>query len=248
MKPLILEPLGRTEPNDIQGWFEQGGALGLQMAWQLSATELRARLSHVRRRDGRGLLETTPVPRAIITIDPQNPVQRFITSELPAFVLEGALIWARACEEETVKLRLGADGPLLSLMKEVVAQFKKLGIAGRRSWSGVQVRLLSTDARPLREQQVPDARTARILPLVLREHADPTVTLIKTTGRFGQCGVFEIPFGITVREFAFGWAGGIPSEGTMTLGGRTLARSEWDLPLTYDVWGESLGWGVLDCR
>ncbi|MDQ2683620.1 MAG: hypothetical protein M3Y37_08850 [Chloroflexota bacterium] len=249
MKPLILHPLGRAEPNDLQGWLEHGGGLGLQMAWQLSPAELRARLSHLRRRDGLGLLETTPIPEAVVRIDLSNPVQRALAEEMPAYIIEGALIWARACESAHVLVRMAGDTAVQDLWREVLAAFRALAVVGETSWTGVDLTLAEgpDGEQAENEAQAPDARTVRIMPLVLWEHVDPPVTLIQTAGKFGSNGFYEIPLGLTIREFAFQWAGGVPLDGTLVLGGRMLTKSEWQLPLTYEEWGADLGWGLLEC-
>ncbi len=52
----LLDPLGRAEPDDVQGWLEHGGALALQQALRLAPAALRRALAGVARRDGAGRL------------------------------------------------------------------------------------------------------------------------------------------------------------------------------------------------
>ena len=41
MEAVNPGPIGRAEPDDVQGWLEQGGGMGLQRAWQMSPNTLR---------------------------------------------------------------------------------------------------------------------------------------------------------------------------------------------------------------
>jgi len=249
MKQVILAPIGRAEPDDVQGWMEQGGGLGLQRAWHLPHATVRTYLSRIQRRDGLGMVQSTPHHPADIAVQLPNPPQRFLAAEMPTFIIEGALIWARACEQDTITIFMGRDAELWTLWREVIAELTRIGIVGREGWTGTEIHLApptDTIANP-NHPLAPDALTARLFPFVLWEHADPPATLLQTAGRFGTNTLYEIPLGLTVREFVFNWTGGIPADGQLSLGGRILERKDWNLPLTYDQWGVNLGSGVLEC-
>jgi hypothetical protein len=247
MKQVILAPVGRAEPHDVQGWLEQGGGMGLQIAWQMPPAQLRTRLTQIQRRDGLGMVKTTVAPAAV-TVQLPNPVHRFLATEMPAFVIEGALIWARACEQNRVTIHIGQNAEIGALWREVLSEMMSLGITGHRGWTATEIDLalpaetIANQKQPL----APDALTARLLPIVLWERADPPVTLLHTTGIFSPNTLFEIPLGLSLREFAFQWAGGIPADARLSLGGRLLRRNQWDLPLTYEQWKTALGSGVLE--
>lgn len=248
MRQLILAPIGRAEPDDVQGWLEHGGGMGLQMAWRLPPISLRTSLSRIQRRDGLGMVQRVPQSPAALTVQLSNPAQRFIAAELPAFIIEGALIWARACEQASVTIHMGRDGDLWRLWREILAEIERIGITGRGGWTGTKIHL-APPAETIAQQKHPlalDALTARLLPLVLWEQQEPPVTLLYSAGAFGVNRLYEIPLGLTIREFAFNWAGGIPADGRLSLGGRILNRNEWNLPLTYEEWGIHLGAGVLE--
>lgn len=244
MRQVILAPIGRAEPDDVQGWLEQGGGMGLQVAWQMPPSTLRLYLSRIQRRDGLGMVNPTPRQSAVVTVSLSNLTHQFLAAEMPAFIIEGALIWARACEQSSVTIQMGRDTELWGLWQEVWAEMARVGVIGRDGWTGMELHL-TTDHH--HTDTPPDALTTRLFPLVLWEHHDPPVTLLQSTGSFGTNTLYEIPLGLTVRDFAFNWVGGIPSNGQLSLGGRILERQEWNLPLTYEQWGVNLGAGVLVC-
>jgi hypothetical protein len=249
MRQVILAPIGRAEPDDVQGWLEQGGGLGLQLAWQMPPATLRTYLSRIQRRDGLGMVNATP-QTATVSVHLPNPTQRVIAAEMPTFIIEGALLWARACEQTAITIQMGRDTEMWALWREVIAELTRIGIVGRDGWTGTEIHLAPPPKTiPNHPNSVaPDALTTRLFPFVLWEHADPPVTLLHTAGRFGTPSLYEIPLGLTIREFVFNWAGGIPADGTLSLGERSLERKEWNLPLTYEQWGVELGAGVLECH
>jgi hypothetical protein len=247
MRQVILAPVGRTEPDDVQGWLEQSGGMGLQIAWQMPPAQLRTRLIQIQRRDGRGTVTIKAGTAALVSQSLTHPVQRFIGSEMPAFIIEGALILARATEQHHVTIEIGAERAILRVWQEVLAELERLGIIGQSGWTQTDIHLVATDSgKPIDFALSLDVLTARLFPIVLWEQSDPPVTLLYTAGRFPRHMLYEIPFGLTIREFVFNWAGGIPLDSKLSLGGRVLEQHEWNLPLTYEQWGASLGSGVLE--
>lgn len=246
MKPWILAPLGRAEPDDIQGWLEHGGGLGLQVAWLLSPDALRTRLHGMERRDGRGTVAAVATSPAVITVDMTNPSHALLASELPAFILEGALVWARACEQSVVTVVMERDAVVWHLWQEVLAHLTRWGVIGQKGWTQTEIHLMPSD--PAATANTLDALTARLLPAMLWERRDVPVTLLKTAGRFARHTIHEIPLGLSIRDFVFQWAGGIPTDGVLMLGATQLEKRDWNLPLTYAQWGDDLGTGVLTCQ
>lgn len=247
MKQVILAPVGRIEPDDVQGWLEQGGGMGLQRAWNLDPAVLRIQLGKIQRRDGQGMVKVMPRTSTTIEVNPASPIHRFIATEMPAFLIEGALIWARACEQAGVGIALGSDSAIRTLWQEVLAEMARIGITGRTGWTQTDIHLIEQDVSDSAHFAL-DPLTTRVFPIVLWEGVDPPVTLLHTTGQFTHQTIYEIPPGLSLREFVFNWAGGIPLNGKLVLGGRLLERHEWNLPLTYEQWGIHLGAGVLECK
>ncbi len=245
MRQVILSPVGRAEPDDVHGWLEQGGGLGLQMAWHMSPAALRLNLSRIQRRDGVGKVIPDVRTPAKIAVQLSNPVQRYLAAEMPALILEGALIWARACEQTSVTILIGQDSGIRKLWQEVASQLVRIGVIGRNGWTKTGIEFLPESGVDIHSS--PDALTTRLFPFVLWEHADPPVTLLYAAGNFGNTAVYEIPLGLTVRDFVFNWAGGIPADGRLSLGGRLLQRTEWNLPFSYEPFGVNPGIGVLVC-
>jgi hypothetical protein len=248
MKQVILAPVGRAEPDDVQGWLEQGGGMGLQIAWQMPPAMLRTHLNRIQRRDGHGTVTIKAGTTALVTLSVTHPVQRFIGMEMPIFIIEGALILARATEQHQVMIEIGAERAIQRVWQEVLAKLERLGIIGQSGWTQTEIHLVATDSGNPGESSLSlDALTARLFPIVLWERADPPVTLLYTAGRFPHHTLYEVPLGLTVREFVFNWAGGIPLDSRLSLGGRVLEQHEWNLPLTYEQWGEALGAGDIEC-
>ncbi len=241
MKLHLLAPVGRAEPDDVKAWFSHGGFVGVQAAWALPIAEVRRRLAPVQRRYGAGTIgEITDQPVSVEIAVPA--AARMLAEETPAYMIEAALVWARACGQSNVTLCVAArDGEILHLLQEVGRRMTQYGIVGADGFTRTEVAIVAAQEP---NPHALDAVTARLLPIVLWEGAEPPVTLVMVEGNIASPGVYEIPIGTPLRDLLFNWAGGLKGSPTVSLGGRMLDKAEWAIPLTP----ATLGNGRILCE
>ena len=234
MKLQLLAPLGRTEPDDIKGWFTQGGFVGLQAAWALPVAELRRRLAPIQRRYGSGTIGTITDQPAVIDVS-VPAAARLLVEEIPAYIIESALLWARVCGQSEVTICVADDAiEHLHLLQDVTQRMTRVGVVGEGGLTNTTLAVVARAA----DTNALDAVTGRLLPIVLWEGVEPPVTLVSVEGSVASPGVYEIPIGTTLRDLLFTWAGGLTQNATVSLAGRPLDKSEWNIVLTPATLGD----------
>ncbi|MBA3534236.1 MAG: hypothetical protein H0T73_20135 [Ardenticatenales bacterium] len=246
MERFFLAPLGRAEPDDMQGWMEQGGCLALQRALAMDGAALREALNGAKRRDGQGILslEAGQPACVVLPLGPMAHPARLLVEELPAWLLEGAILLARACEQHRAILYLEqAQLSHRRLLEQVITSLTTLGVLGEAGWGG-GVTVESRQSSPPLE--VLDAVTTQLLPLLLWRRRDPGTTLLAVRGAVTAPAIYEIPLGLSTRQLVYQWAGGVTTTHPLfTLGEQRVEGKELSIPLHFDHFGTALGSGHL---
>lgn len=237
-EPTLLAPIGRAEPDDVQGWLEQGGLLALQQALVVPPPLLRQRLTGVERRDGTGRLTPRIGQPIQLTIGESGSPARFLIEEIPVWVIGGALVLALACETPTLTLPLPPDGAVRSLLQAVVQQMEQVALIGTGGWlRGIQV-VLGVGPEP---GEALDPVTAHLLTSVISQGSEPGSTLLFINHAPLP---YEVPLGQSLVAL-LDLLNLLTTPTHLVLGEQPLTVADWQKPLTFDHFGRALGSGRL---
>jgi hypothetical protein len=236
--------LGAFEPDDVQGWLEHGGGLALQLALRMTALARRGRLNGIAQRDGRGPLAIREgqAAKVMLRYGAGCRVDSFVVEELPAYLLEGALLLALAASQESVTLLVrGAPMAHIRLLGELLERMERYGITGEGGWSGVPAITLDNAGDDAGADDALDAVTTLLLPVSLWHGQEPPTTLLGIEGAVQWPGVYEVILGRTVGEAITEALGSYPLPSRVRLGDCTLWPEQLSVPLTFESFDRELG-------
>lgn len=238
--PTLLAPVGRAEPDDAQGWIEQGGLLALQAALALDPASLRQRLAGVERRDGAGKLNPRAGQPVHLTLGEGGSPARFLLDEIPAWVIGGGLLLALACEQPILTLHLPPDAARARhLLQEIVQGMERIHLVGADGWVRGAHLFLKTEPAP---KEALDPVTAHLLTSVIAHGRDPGTTLLTLTHHSPV--PYEVSLGPSVTTLLASLGFPTPPD-SLILGEQRLDATHWHLPLTFAHFGRALGSGRL---